>query len=273
MKGKISLAGDLGSGKSTVSKLLIEAPQADYYCTGSIVRQIADRMGMTVVQLNKYMESHPEIDTEIDDGLKALSKDPRLLIIDSRMAWHFTEGSFKVYLSTDIETGAIRILYANRNGEHCANLEDTVRDTRERRLSEQKRYFDSYGVDIKDLSNYDLIVDTTQVTPKTVADIIIFSFERWQEDNSFKMCYLSPERLGYPDDEPDMDKLNFYLSALDEGQRIPELMVCERDGEFFALSEPEIALAYIMNCTELLPCKLVKGEVDSKNYIRMKNSL
>ena len=96
MGNKISLAGDLGSGKSTVAKLLIEALGAEYYSTGAIVRAVAEKRGMTVADLNVYMETHPEIDKEIDDGLVALSEDPRPLIIDSRMAWHFTADTFKV---------------------------------------------------------------------------------------------------------------------------------------------------------------------------------
>ena len=73
MMDKISLAGDLGSGKSTVSKILIERLGASYYSTGSIVRSIAEKRGMTVTELNVYMETHPEIDHEIDDGLVALA--------------------------------------------------------------------------------------------------------------------------------------------------------------------------------------------------------
>ena len=130
MKDKISLAGDLGSGKSTVSKILVSTLGAEYYSTGSIVRSIAERMGISVVELNKYMETHPEIDTEIDEGLKQLALDERLLIIDSRMAWHFTPGTFKVYLSTDIETGSLRIMNANRKGEHKESLADAVNDNR-----------------------------------------------------------------------------------------------------------------------------------------------
>ena len=69
MQDKISLAGDLGSGKSTVSKILIEELGATYYSTGAIVRDIAEKRGMSVVELNTYMETHPEIDHEIDDGI------------------------------------------------------------------------------------------------------------------------------------------------------------------------------------------------------------
>ena len=47
--GKISLAGDLGSGKSTVSKILIERLGATYYSTGAICRAIAAKHGMDIV--------------------------------------------------------------------------------------------------------------------------------------------------------------------------------------------------------------------------------
>ena len=59
---KISLAGDLGSGKSTVGAILAEKLHAAVYSTGTIQRKIAEEMGMTTLQLNQYMETHPEID-------------------------------------------------------------------------------------------------------------------------------------------------------------------------------------------------------------------
>ena len=138
---KISLAGDLGSGKSTVSKLLIDRLGAEYYSTGTVVRSIAERMGMSIGEFNKYMEAHPEIDNEIDDGLTRLADDDRLLIIDSRMAWHFTPGTFKVYLTVDLETSAIRIMMANRKGEHAASLARNSASARSRDEREWSRRF------------------------------------------------------------------------------------------------------------------------------------
>lgn len=272
MKDKISLAGDLGSGKSTVSDILIPRLGAEYYSTGAIVRSIAEKHGMTVGELNVYMETHPEIDHEIDDGLKALSDVDKLLIIDSRMAWHFTAGTFKVYLSTDIETSALRIMNANRRGEHNATLEETIAATRARRESEKKRYREQYGVDIKDLTNYSLVVDTTNATPDEVAECIISSFNVWQNDRGFSAAYISPERLNYPDDEADQAAVSALSDRLDSGETIPEVTVYEKDGEFYLASGLESALAYSFNMEKLIPARLVLGEPSGK-YIKMKNSL
>ena len=272
MNEKISLAGDLGSGKSTVSEILIKDLGAEYYSTGKIVRSIAERRGMTIGELNSYMETHHEIDREIDDGLVALTNDPRLLIIDSRMAWHFTEGTFKVYLSTDIETSAARIMAANRKGEHNATFEETVAATKARRESEKKRYTEQYGVDIKNLFNYSLIVDTSVATPKEVAAVIEWGFEEWKKDKSFTAAKISPERLFLPDIEADGEYLSYLTVSLEAGEDIGCLSVIEKDGDFYLADRIEKVLAYTFTMETLLPCKLVSGE-PSGEYVRMKNSL
>ncbi len=273
MKEKISLAGDLGSGKSTVARILIDRLGAEYYSTGNIVRGIAESMNMTVGELNTYMETHPEIDNMIDDGLVKLSDDDRMLVIDSRMAWHFTRGTFRIYLSTDIETSAVRIMCANRKGEHNATLEETVMATRARRASEQKRYMEQYGVDIKDLSNYSLVVDTTVATPDEVAEIIISSFEKWKAEREMQICYLSPERLNYIDDEQNAERIAELSSALEIGQAIPPVTVFEIEGEFYVESGAESALAHAFNFDTFVPAVLVKGEIGERKYVKMRNSL
>lgn len=273
MTDKISLAGDLGSGKSTVSKILIDRLGAEYYSTGAIVRSIAERRGMTVTELNLYMETHPEIDTEIDDGLVALSDLDKLLIIDSRMAWHFTRGTFRVYLSTDIETSALRIMNANRVGEHASTLEETIGQTRARRESEKKRYLAQYNVDIKDLSNYDLIVDTTVASPDQVAECIINGFAAWQADKAYRSVFISPERLNYPDEATDSQRVAELSAELERGGAVPEVSVFERDGEFYLANGLASALAYSFNFNTFIPAKLVSGDPSVGKFVKMKNSL
>ncbi len=273
MKDKISLAGDLGSGKSTVSKILIERLGAEYYATGAIVRSVAEKHGMTIGELNIYMETHPEIDREIDDGLVALGDEDKLLIIDSRMAWHFTPGTFKIYLSTDIETSALRIMNADRKGEHAATLEETIRETKSRRDSEKKRYFEQYGVDIKDLSNYSLVVDTTVASPSEIADCICDAFSLWQSDKAYNMAYISPERLNYPDREADETLISELSLKIELGEPLPEVEVAFEDGEFYLTSGLESALAYSLSFAPFVPAKLCKSKKLSCDYVKMKNSL
>ena len=52
---KISLAGDLGSGKSTIAKFLTEKYGLEKVSIGSIQRQMASRMNMDTCEFNKYM--------------------------------------------------------------------------------------------------------------------------------------------------------------------------------------------------------------------------
>ena len=269
---KISLAGDLGSGKSTVADILISRLGAEYYSTGAIVRYIAEARGMTVTELNKYMETHPEIDHEIDNGIAALSNDERFLIIDSRMAWHFTKGTFKIYLSCDIETSALRIMNAKRCGEQSSTLEESIECTLARRESEKKRYKEQYGVDIKDLANYSLIVDTTVATPEQVADCIVNGFEKWQKDKSFKAVYLSPERIHFPEMELDGDTLAPFAAKLDSGEEILDVTVCEKDGEFYLVDGFEAAIAQVFNFATFIPARLVDSQPNGE-YVRMRNSL
>ena len=273
MKDKISLAGDLGSGKSTVSKILIDKLGAEYYSTGAIVRSIAARRGMSVVELNVYMETHPEIDTEIDDGLKELSKLDKPLVIDSRMAWHFTEGTFKVYLSVDLEISALRIMNANREGEHASTLEATMADTKARKESEKKRYMTQYGVDIKDLLNYSLVVDTSAATPEEISECIISALEEWKKDPGYQKVFLSPERINYPDELDSEEVIMKYSDMIAEGEGVPEILVFEKDGEFYIESGAEVALAYAFNMNTFIPCKLVRSEINNRKYVKMKNSL
>jgi cytidylate kinase len=273
MKDKISLAGDLGSGKSTVSEVLISRLGAEYYSTGAIVRSIAASKGMTVTELNKYMETHPEIDHEIDDGLKALSEVDKLLIIDSRMAWHFTKGTFKVYLSCDPETSATRIMGADRIGEGAESLAEAIKNTMDRRESEKKRYMTQYGVDIKDLMNYDLVVDTTCATPEEIADRIIESFEEWKKNREYKAAFICPTRLFYPDDEPEIDHVTGLSALLEMGIEIPEVRAVEKNGEFYVTANVESALAYGFNFATFVPVTLTRGDIDEKNFTNMKNNL
>ena len=175
----ITITGDLGSGKSTVSKILIEKLNFEYVYTGKIQREIANRHQMTTLELNQYAETHPEIDEEIDATFKALNNSTDL-IVDSRLAWFFIPESFKVYLMTEIAIAADRISNdRQRKNEKYVSKEEAIKDILARKASENKRYMELYGADCADLSNFNLMIDTSYITPEKVADMIIAGYQAW----------------------------------------------------------------------------------------------
>lgn len=272
MQDKISLAGDLGSGKSTVAKILVEQLGMEYYSTGSICRAVAARHGMTVVEMNQYMETHPELDKEIDDGLCALSDVDKPLLIDSRMAWHFVRDTFKVYLSTELAVSAARIFGADRSEEKFATVEETEQKIRERRDSEKKRYMEFYGVNNKDLANYHLVLDTTYATPGQVADYLIDSFRVWQGDRGKHFCYVSPLRLYYPAEMPDDAPTPAAMAEEIEAGVTPMVEVTFDGDRFLVVGNAPAALGYALTDQPLVPCVLTKKEATGE-YVRMADSL
>jgi cytidylate kinase len=175
----ITITGDLGSGKSTVSRLLCERLNYDFVYTGKIQREIADRYLMTTLELNQYAETHPEIDEEIDATFKSLNNSTDL-IVDSRLAWFFIPKSFKVFLKTDVIVSAKRITGDHQRGsEKYASVEEAVNNIIARKESENKRYMELYGANCSDLSNFDLVIDTSFITPEDVADRILAGYQAW----------------------------------------------------------------------------------------------
>ncbi len=182
MEAKITITGDLGSGKSAVSRIMEKELGFEIYSTGKVQREIAQRYGMTTLELNQYAETHPEIDDEIDSVFKKLNVAEEGLIVDSRMAWHFMPDSYKVYLMVPVEVAAVRIMGdPNRKSEEYADKQEAVAKLIARKSSENERFLELYKVDCTDPGNFDIAVNTAKLSPQQVADTIMAGFAIWKK--------------------------------------------------------------------------------------------
>ena len=171
---KITITGDLGSGKSAVSRILCERTGFQYVSTGNIQRQLAREYGVDTLELNRRADTDPSIDEQIDGIFIALGNDPENYVVDSRMAWFFLPKSLKVYLQADVHVAAARILSdPNRNSEQYQSIDEAVEKILARKQSENARFLLKYKADCGNLSNFDLVIDTTTIKPDAVAAIIL----------------------------------------------------------------------------------------------------
>lgn len=178
--GIITLTGDLGSGKSSVGRLLAQHLNGyELYCTGQAFRKLAAEMGLSVNELSLLAETDEAIDRALDNELILLGRSGKKVIVDARLGWHFIPHSYKVYLCVSYETAARRIMNADRGDvERYAHLEMAAQCLKERKCSERKRFLEKYGIDILDMKNYDIVIDTGDITVEETMQRILEALDR-----------------------------------------------------------------------------------------------
>ena len=168
-KKKISISGELGSGKSVVSQSLKKKLGYTYFSAGGLQRELAKSKSMTTLEMNKFSEMHREIDDAIDKKTETIGKTKEHFIFDSRLAWHFIPDSFKIFLFVSDRIAAKRIFEDTTRGtEKYKSVEHTLQSIRERRDSEKIRFKKLYNLNMDRLQNYNLIVDTSLSSLSTI---------------------------------------------------------------------------------------------------------
>lgn len=200
----ISISGDLGSGKSLLSNALVERWAADRYSTGMVQRRIADRMGITTLELNRRAETDKSIDDQIDSVFKNLAKTPKNLVVDSRMAFHFLPMSFRIKLEVHPKVAATRIQNdTSRIGEgQYQNLEEIEAAIVARKASERARFKNYYNADIEDHAGYDLVINTTGCDPAAVSMLANDAVALWRKNRSVPKFWISPKQI-FPAADPE----------------------------------------------------------------------
>lgn len=185
----ITIAGKLGSGKSSTAKMLAEKLGYTHYSTGDFMRSIANDRGISLIELNQIAETDGSIDKELDDRNIEIGGMENI-IIDTRLGFHFIPDSFKVFLELDPETASERILKDKETNPNRHTEANSSFDTKEaimesitnRLLSERKRYKNLYGIeDLTSHDNFDLVIDTSKTPLEKVSQQIIEEYNKWLE--------------------------------------------------------------------------------------------
>jgi cytidylate kinase len=170
---KISISGAVGSGKSTISRLLAKKLGHRHYSIGEFMRDIAKKRDLTIMQLSDLAETDSTIDEELDERQKKIGKDENNFIMDSRLGFHFIPDSIKIFFTVDLKEAAKRIFNDKRKEETYKNIEEAMEYLKKRMRSENIRYKEYYGLDFPKKEHFDFIIDTTDKNPDEIVDEIM----------------------------------------------------------------------------------------------------
>lgn len=174
----ITITGIPGSGKTTAARLLAERLNVPWYSMGDLRGKMAQDRGMTIDQFNTLGEAEKFTDAEVDEYQRKLGESGKDFVIEGRLSWHFIPHSFKVFLTVDTKAAGLRLFKARQGNERTdeplyTSPEEAEKYAEDRMASDGRRYQKYYGVDFTDLKNYDLVIDSSSLSPALIADQIL----------------------------------------------------------------------------------------------------
>ncbi|MEM0021676.1 MAG: AAA family ATPase [Fervidicoccaceae archaeon] len=164
----IAIGGPPGSGKTTYAKRIADLLGLEYKSAGAIFREMSSELGISLVDLNKLAEKEKWIDYYVDKRSLEEALKGNVVIEGHLVPWVVKNiADFKIYFYASIRTRVKRI--ASREGR---DEKEVFIETAQREYSHALRFRRLYGIDITDLSIYDLTLSTEIMSIEEVNAII-----------------------------------------------------------------------------------------------------
>ena len=166
----ITISGLPGSGKTTVARLLARRLGLPHVYAGDLYRKAAEDRGMSLEAFNRLSEQDHSIDRALGAKMAEYARQGEV-ILEGRLAAFVAlqehADALKVWLTAPEAVRAQRV--AQREQRDWTAV---MAQNRARQQSDAGRYRDIYGFNLDDISIYDLVLDSEDKTPETLADAI-----------------------------------------------------------------------------------------------------
>lgn len=183
---RITIGGDIGSGKSTFAQHLAAALEVPRVYAGQIFCEQARERGLSVEEFGKLSEQDDSIDRELDAMMSEKSKEIERGIFEGRVSWHFVESpDCKVFIAVEPHVGAERAFgdRDNPKRDKYASVAEVMAAHAKRKQSERTRYQKYYNIDSYDQVNYDVVIDTTKLNIDQVFEAGVIAIAKYLTKN------------------------------------------------------------------------------------------
>jgi cytidylate kinase len=164
---RVTVSGLPGSGTTTLAEALSSRFDLEHVSSGDVFRAMARERGVTLAEFGRIAEEDPEIDREIDERQREIARERDDVVMEGRLSgWMVEDADLRVWLAAPLEVRAERV--ADREEQTVEEAHDEIE---KRQNSESRRYREIHGIDIGDLSVYDLVIDTSHWDQEGVAAV------------------------------------------------------------------------------------------------------
>jgi len=165
---RITISGPPGSGTTSLARYLAEKHGYRVISAGEMFRALAQERGVSLAAFGALAESDPSVDRLIDARQKETAESANDIIAEGRLSgWMVDNADIKIWLKASLGCRIGRISLRDGEGEAAARLH-----TEERQASERTRYRTYYGIDIDDLSVYDLVLSSERWNVEALGAIV-----------------------------------------------------------------------------------------------------
>ncbi len=211
-KPVVLIAGDQLTGKSTVAGMVAkQLGDGKAASTGKIVRAMAAERGISIEEMSKRLAEEPGVDQRIDYEACKLIATGGAMAVESRLAGHLADflrglgrkNLFAVYLACSPRERALRYVYrevspqarqrldplldvegsvdlaaclsalAKIDDPAAAKVTGSMGAVAARDAQDYERLQSLYGIDYRDRSVFDLVVDTSNKSPDEVLAAVL----------------------------------------------------------------------------------------------------
>jgi len=179
----VAISGPPGSGKTTVAERFAKSSGFEFISAGAVFREMAADYGMSLADFGRYAQEHHNIDRDLDEQIVSRVRKMQAaganVVVEGRLQpWLLPKSGIpcrRILVDATLEIRAERVA-----GRESKTVKQAEREIRERERSEHTRYLRIYGVDVRDRSAFDLVIDSSDKTPEAVVAVITERVAAWK---------------------------------------------------------------------------------------------